>query len=141
MLNQIQIIGRLGQTAELKYLQNGSAVCNFSVATEESWKDQQGKKQSKLTWFDVVLWGKFAEAMKPYLMKAVLVYVGGRMESRQFQAKDGTQRTAWSINADNLKLLGGGKWRDTGKEGHAEEGQSLQGPADEIGWTEDNIPF
>lgn len=137
MLNQIQIIGRLGGDAQLRYTGTGKAVAAFSVATEQTWKDQAGTKQAKTQWFRVVLWGRAAESLAQYLVKGGLVYVGGRMESHEFQSKEGQKITAWELIADQIRLLGGHKARHVGKEVLGDE--QAQAPAG--GWTEDDIPL
>jgi single-strand DNA-binding protein len=157
MLNQIHIIGRLGKNAELQHTSNGNPNLKLSVATSQQWKDKAGQKQEKTQWFNVVLWGNFATALGGMLEKGMLVYVGGRMESRDYQDKNGQKAYFWEIVASDLKILGGGKYRDTGKgasdaghgggsgqgsyeEGGPETGHGGTSSADSTDF-EDDIPF
>lgn len=99
-LNKTMIIGHLGKDPEIRYLANGSAVCNFSVATTKKWKDKQsGESKEKTTWHNVVVWGKQGERAAEWLSKGQLVFVEGEYESEQWTDKDEKQRTSYKINA------------------------------------------
>ena len=105
-LNKILILGRLGQSVELKYTQSSKAVANFSVATSKSWKDKDGAKQEKTTWHRVVVWGKQAESCAQYLEKGSQVYVEGEIDNREWEGKDGTKRYTTEVNASTVQFLG-----------------------------------
>ena len=107
MLNKVILIGRLGRDPETRYMPNGEAVCNFSVATSESWKDQSGQRQERVEWHNVTMYRRLAEIAGQYLKKGSLVYIEGRIQSRKFQGKDGIERTAYDIIANEMKMLGG----------------------------------
>lgn len=107
MLNKVILIGRLGRDPELRYMANGEAVCNFSVATSESWKDKNGQRQESTEWHNVTMYRKLAEIAAKYLTKGSQVYLEGKIQSRKYQGKDGIERTAYEIIANEMKMLGG----------------------------------
>lgn len=105
MINKAIIIGRLGQAPELKHTPSGSAVCNFSVATSENWKDKAGNKQEKTQWHNIVVWNKQAETAAKYLDKGSRVYVEGKIETRSWDDKEGKKRYTTEIVASSLRFL------------------------------------
>ena len=107
MLNKVILIGRLGREPECRYMPNGDAVCNFSIATSESWKDQSGQKKERTEWHAITLYRKLAEIAAKYLQKGSLVYLEGKIQSRKYTGKDGIERTAFDIIASEMKMLGG----------------------------------
>lgn len=106
-LNKVLLIGRLGQAPIVRYMPNGEAVCNFSIATDESWKDQQGQKQTRTEWHAVTLYRRLAEIAGQYLKKGSQVYLEGKIQSRKYTGKDGIERTAYEIICHEMKMLGG----------------------------------
>lgn len=114
-LNKAMLIGNLGRDPELKYTQNGNSVCNFSIATSESWKDKDGNSKESTEWHRIVVWGKQAENCAKYLVKGRTVYVEGNLRTRQWEDKDGNKRNTTEINAQVVQFLGGqGKEQATG---------------------------
>lgn len=107
MLNKVTLIGHLGRNPEVRYMPNGDAVCNFSIATSESWKDQSGQRQEKTEWHAITLYRKLAEIAGQYLKKGSLIYLEGKIQSRKYTDKQGIERTAYEIIGDELKMLGG----------------------------------
>lgn len=105
MLNKVILIGRLGRDPETRYMPNGEAVCNFSVATSESWKDQSGQKKERTEWHAITMYRKLAEIAAQYLKKGSQVYIEGRIQSRKYTGKDGIERTAFEIIASEMKML------------------------------------
>lgn len=105
MLNKVILIGRLGRDPECRYLPNGDAVCNFSLATTESWKDQSGQKKERTEWHNITMYRKLAEIAAQYLKKGSQVYIEGRIQSRKYTGKDGIERTAFDIIAGEMKML------------------------------------
>ena len=101
------MIGRLGQAPIVRYMPNGDAVCNFSIATSESWKDAQGNKQTRTEWHAITLYRKLAEIAGQYLKKGSLIYLEGKIQSRKYTDKQGVERTAYEIIGDEMKMLGG----------------------------------
>jgi len=112
-VNKVIVLGNLGKDPELRHLPNGDAVCNFSLATTESWKDKDGNKQDKTEWHNVVIFRKLAEIAGEYLKKGRPVYIEGRLQTRKWQDKDGKDRYTTEIVADQMQMLGG---RDEAKE-------------------------
>ena len=106
-VNKVTLIGRLGRDPETRYMPNGEAVCNFSIATDESWKDQQGQKQTRTEWHAVTLYRRLAEIAVQYLKKGSQVYLEGKIQSRKYTGKDGIERTAYEIICHEMKMLGG----------------------------------
>ena len=105
-INKAIIIGRLGQDPELKYTPSGNAVCNFSVATSESWTDKSGQKQDKTFWHNIVAWGRIAELCSQYLAKGRECYIEGSIETRSWEGSDGAKKYTTEINAKNVQFLG-----------------------------------
>nr|DAI24580.1 MAG TPA: Single strand binding protein [Caudoviricetes sp.] len=108
MLNKVILIGRLGKDPETRFMPNGEAVCNFSVATSESWKDQSGQRQERVEWHNVTMYRRLAEIAGQYLKKGSQVYLEGKIQSRKYTDKNGAERTAYDIIANEMKMLGGG---------------------------------
>lgn len=106
-VNKVILVGRLGQNPEVRYTPSGAAVANFSVATNESWSDKSGQKQERTEWHRVVVWGKLAELCNQYLQKGRQVYVEGRLQTRQWQDKDGQTKYTTEIQAQTIQFLGG----------------------------------
>ncbi|EFC51408.1 single-stranded DNA-binding protein [Neisseria subflava] len=106
MLNKVILIGRLGQEPTIRYMPNGEDVCNFSVATSESWKDSNGQKQERSEWHNVTMYRKLAEIAGKYLTKGSQVYLEGKIQSRKYTDKNGMERTAYEIIANEMKMLG-----------------------------------
>ena len=105
-VNKVQLIGRLGRDPEVRYMPNGDAVCHFSIATEEQWKDRDGNRQTRTEWHSIVLYRKLGEIAGQYLRKGGLVYIEGRIQSRKYTGKDGVERTAYEIIGNEMKMLG-----------------------------------
>jgi len=106
-LNKVQIIGHLGRDPELRSTPSGTAVANFTVAVNRARKDQAGQLIEETEWFRVVAWEKLAETCHQYLAKGDPVYVEGRLQSRKYTDKDGIERTAVELVANELVMLGG----------------------------------
>ena len=104
-LNKVILIGRLGRDPEVRYMPNGDAVCNFSVATNESWKDKNGQKQERTEFHNIVLYRRLAEIAGQYLKKGSLIYLEGKIQSRKYTDKQGVERTAYDIVCSEMKML------------------------------------
>src|SRR3954464_5694005 len=124
-VNKVILIGRLGQNPEVRYTPSGAAVANFSVATNESWMDKSGQKQERTEWHKVVVWGKLAELCNQYLAKARQVYLEGRLQTRQWQDKDGQTKYTTEVQAQTVQFLGG----NAGASAGAGAGASSGGPS------------
>jgi single-strand DNA-binding protein len=151
-VNKVILVGRLGRDPETRYTSGGQAVANFSVATDESYKDRNGERQKRTEWHKIVVWGKQAEIAQQYLKKGSLVFIEGRIQSREWQDKEGQKRTSFEIVATNFRMLGGrsegvaaGAGASAGG-GRSEEFEHA-GPSDDFGGApgpeinDEDIPF
>jgi single-strand DNA-binding protein len=107
-VNKVILIGNLGQDPELRYTPNGAAVANLRIATNETWTDKNGQKQERTEWHSVVMWGKQAEIVKQYMAKGRQIYIEGRLQTRQWQDKEGNKRYSTEVVATDFQFLGGG---------------------------------
>ncbi|MDO5686580.1 MAG: single-stranded DNA-binding protein [Neisseria sp.] len=105
-VNKVILVGRLGRDPESRYMSNNEPVCNFSIATDETWKDRDGNRQQRTEWHNIVMYRRLAEIAQQYLKKGQLVYIEGRIQSRKYTGKDGIERTAYDIVANEMKMLG-----------------------------------
>ena len=105
-VNKVILVGNLGRDPEVRFMPNGEAVCNFSIATTENWKDKSGVKQEKTEWHNIVMYRKLAEIAGEYLKKGRPVYVEGRLQTRKWE-KDGVTRYSTEVIADSMQMLGG----------------------------------
>jgi single-strand DNA-binding protein len=106
-VNKVILVGRLGRDPETRYTGGGQAVANFSVATDETYRDKNGERQKRTEWHKIVVWGKQAEIAQQYLKKGSLIFIEGRIQSREWQDKEGQKRTSFEIVATNFRMLGG----------------------------------
>ncbi len=107
-VNKVIIVGNLGKDPETRYMPNGDAVCNITVATTDSWKDKQtGEKKEQTEWHRIVFFRKLAEIAGQYLRKGSQVYIEGALKTRKWQDKDGQDRYTTEITADTMQMLGG----------------------------------
>jgi single-strand DNA-binding protein len=144
-VNKTIILGRLGQDPELKYTPSGKAVCNFSVATSETWTDKSsGQKQERTEWHRVVVWGKLAELCNQYLSKGRQAFVEGKLQTRSWDDKDGNKRYTTEINAETVQFIGGNANNST-QPPNVSNAQSSTGedytPETNPDFASDDIPF
>jgi single-strand DNA-binding protein len=105
-VNKAILVGRLGRDPETRFTSGGQAVANFTLATDETFKDRTGERQKRTEWHRIVLWGKLAEITQQYLKKGMLVYIEGRIQTRQWEDKrDGQKRTTTEIVANVMRML------------------------------------
>ncbi len=135
MLNKVILIGRLGRDPEVRYMPNGEAVCNFSVATSEKYTDKNGQRQEATEWHNVTMYRKLAEIAGQYLEQGSQVYIEGKIKSRKYTDKNGVERTAYDIIANELKMLGGNAQTPAQKPQQAQTQAQAQEDID------DDIPF
>jgi single-strand DNA-binding protein len=141
-VNKVMLVGNLGKDAELRYTPGGAAVATLNLATTEVWNDKQGQRQEKTEWHRIVVWGKQAESLQEYLVKGKQIYVEGRLQTRQWDDKDGNKRYTTEIKADRITLLGsgGGGARGGDRAPHPAGGGNDQQQVVEP-LTDDDIPF
>ena len=144
-LNKVMLIGNLGKDPELRFTPSGRAVARFSLATSESWTDQQGQKQDRTEWHNVVVWGKQAESCGQYLSKGRQVFIEGSIRSRQYDDKEGQKRYITEVIAQRVQFLGGGRGEGGGRGAGASGGTGGGGGGDEMAPAplpeDDDIPF
>ena len=144
-INKVIIVGNLGQDPDTRYMPSGGAVTNFTVATNESWKDKQtGEQKDRTEWHKVAMFGRLAEISAEYLRKGSQVYIEGKLRTRKWQDRDGNDRYTTEIIADEMQMLGGrgggsapmggGDSSRGGEQGRS----SAPPPADDF---DDDIPF
>jgi single-strand DNA-binding protein len=119
-VNKVILIGNLGRDPETRYMPDGGAVTNISVATTDAWKDKNGEKQEKTEWHRVAFFGKLAEIAGEYLKKGSQVYVEGRLQTRKWQDKEGVDKYSTEIIADRMQMLGSRQGMGGGAGGGAE---------------------
>lgn len=145
-VNKVLLIGRLGNNPEIRYTNTGTAVANFNLATSESWNDKAGAKQERTEWHRVVVWGKLAELCEKYLAKGRQCFVEGRLQTRNWDDKDGNKRYTTEIVATTVQFLGGPSAQasnNTHANGSAGMGEPMgdMPQVQESAFTEDEIPF
>lgn len=120
MLNKAQLIGRLGRDPEVRYMPSGEAVCNFSMATTEKWKDKaSGEVKEETTWHRITAFGRQAEIVGEYLKQGSLVFIEGKMTQRRYTDKDGAEKVSHEIRMQDMKMLGGRDGADQRQAAHS----------------------
>lgn len=140
-VNMAILVGNLGKDPEVRFTQNGRAVANFSVATSEVWTGQDGNRQERTEWHNVVVWGKQAESCGQYLAKGRQVFVQGNIRTRSYEDKTGNTRYVTEVVAQRVQFLGGGGGSRPSQEPPQDQGMgdapsSIQPPP-----IDDDIPF
>ena len=133
-LNKVILIGNLGQDPETRFTPQGTAVANLSVATNESWKNQNGDLQDRTEWHRVVIYGKMAETASQYMKKGQMVYVEGRLQTNEWEDQNKNKRKTTEIRCDNFTMLG--RRSDT-TQNNPSQNQSDQ----KIEEQDDDLPF
>lgn len=138
-VNKVTLLGNLGRDIELRYMPNGDAVANLSLATTETWKDKSsGDRQEKTEWHRVTMYKRLAEIAGQYLKKGSQIYIEGRLETRKWTDKEGKERYTTEIIAHEMKMLGGGGQKnESPPRGETTKPQTQSAPPD----MDDDIPF
>jgi len=144
-INKVILIGNLGQDPEVKYMPNGGAVTNVTIATSESWKDKNtGETQEKTEWHRVVFFRRLAEIAGEYLKKGSKVYIEGKLQTRKWQDQSGNDRYTTEIIANEMQMLdgrgGGGDFKPSGSSGSSSK-QPEPATAGGFDDFDDDIPF
>jgi single-strand DNA-binding protein len=139
-VNKVILIGRLGADPEMRYTADGTAVATFRIATTETRKNKDGTKVDQTEWHRIVAWRKLGEISGEYLKKGKLVYIEGRIQSREFEGRDGLKRKTFEIIASAMKMLGGGgssdERRPTAVSEHHADDEFVPEPGEE-----DDVPL
>ncbi len=150
MVNRVILIGHLGGDPEMRYTSSGTPVTNFSLATNERWNNQDGERQERTEWHKIVTWSKLAEISNQYLTKGQLVFIEGRIQTREWDDKDGNKRRTTEIVASEMRMMSprssdGPRQQEQEQKqepvGVAAEGGSEREDKMDAGVTEDDIPF
>ncbi len=143
-VNKVILLGNVGRDPELRYTQNGTAVCNFSLATTERAKIG-GEWQDRTEWHSIVAWGRLAETCSNYLAKGSQVYIEGRLRTRKWEDREGNTRYQTEVVADNMVLVGRPRAQRAEPAPYAPEppapASDLPEPADEGFDPNDDVPF
>jgi len=107
MVNKVILIGNLGSDPEVRHLESGAAVAKFSIATNERYKDKTGETKTVTEWHDIIAWRGLAEVAEKYLTKGKMIYVEGKLTTRQWQDQNGVTRRTTEVIANNFQMLGG----------------------------------
>jgi single-strand DNA-binding protein len=145
-VNKAILVGNLGRDPELRQTPSGQNVCNFTLATSESWTDRNGERVERTEWHRIVAWGKTGELCAQYLSKGRTVYVEGRIQTREWEDKDGNKRYTTEINAQTVNFIGprtgGGDDRAGDRSTGSGSGMGSGSPANDPGPPmDDDIPF
>ena len=144
-VNKVILVGNLGRDPEVRYLPDGAAIANVSVATTDVWKDKGGEKQERTEWHRVAFFGKLAEIAGEYLKKGSQIYVEGRLQTRKWQDKEGHEKYSTEIVAERMQMLGSraGLGSPEGVERAAPSSGAAQpkGASARFDDFEDDIPF
>jgi single-strand DNA-binding protein len=140
-VNKVILVGNLGNDPEMRHTPGGAGVCEFRLATNESWNDKNGQRQERTEWHRIVVWGKKAEVCSKYLSKGRQVFVEGRLRTRSWEDKDGHKRYTTEIIANDVQFLGG-----QGGQGGSRGGGGDEPPPGDMGGgfggsPDDDIPF
>ncbi len=129
-VNKVILVGNLGNDPEVRYMPNGNAVANLSLATSESWKDQQGQMQERTEWHRLTMYRRLAEIAGEYLKKGSQIYVEGKLQTRKWQDQQGQDRYTTEIIVDQMQMLGGREGGGQGGQGGGGYQQRPQGNQD-----------
>ena len=144
-INKVILIGNLGKDPEVRHLENGAAVANFSIATSENYKDRKtGEKVSQTEWHNIVAWRGLAEIAEKYLKKGAKVYIEGKLKTRTWQDKEGNNRYSTEVITDNLTMLGStGESMASSNQVKADENETKSSPEKEFSSPDENddLPF
>ena len=133
-VNKVILLGNLGKDPEVRYLDNGVAVANFSLATTENYKNKQGERVSQTEWHNVVFWRGLAEVAEKYLKKGDSIYLEGKIRTRKWEDKEGNTRYSTEVLADNMTMLGK-------KNSQVSDSQQLTSNEKSVSNHEDDLPF
>ena len=137
-LNKVMLVGRLGKDPELRYTTDGTPVATFTMATSETFKDKSGTKQERTEWHTIVAWRKLAEIAGEYLKKGRLVYVEGKIQSREWEGKDGIKRRQYEIIASDMKMFPTGQGQ--GQSSYPPEERRSSGASSRPQYEDDFVP-
>lgn len=146
-VNKVILVGRLGRDPETRFTGGGQAVANFTLATDSTYKDRSGERQKRTEWHRIVAWAKLAEICQQYLKKGSLIYIEGRLQTREWEDKAGQKRTTTEIVASEMRMLGsrGDSASSGASASHAAEPDAMPAAEDmgahDANISDEDIPF
>lgn len=139
-INKVILLGRIGGDPELKFTPSGTAVCNVSIATSQKWKDKSDKQQEKTEWSRVVAWGKQAELLNKYVSKGDQLYIEGRMETRNWDNKEGVKVYTTEVILEKMDFISGNSDKNK-KLKEMDDKKSDYNISSDSSFASDDIPF
>ena len=140
-VNKVILVGRLGKDPETRYMTNGEAVTNATLATSENWKDKSGEKQEKTEWHNLIFYRRLAEVAGEYLKKGSMIYIEGKLATRKWQDKEGKDRYTTEIIVNELQMIGGKQDGGQAVNAPASKPESTSKPSADFSGLDDDIPF
>ena len=138
MVNKVYLVGNVGKDPEVRHIESGVAVANFSIATNESYKNKSGERVTNTEWHNIVVWRGLAEVVEKYVKKGSLLYVEGKLRTRSYDDQNGNKRYITEIVADNLKML---DRAGSGDSSQSQESQSQEPDGNFSKDETDDLPF
>jgi single-strand DNA-binding protein len=139
-VNKVILVGRLGRDPETRFTASGQPVCNFTLATDEFYRDRAGERQRRTEWHRIVLWGRLAEIAQQHLKRGTMVYLEGRLQTRQWDDRSGNKRTTVEIVANTLRILSP-RGEAAPTEAETEPPLEIEEPSSGPAITDEDIPF
>jgi single-strand DNA-binding protein len=151
-LNKVMLIGRLGKDPEIRYTKSGDAVANFTMATTDTWKDRQGNRQERTEWHTIVAWRQLADFVQNYLKKGRLIFVEGRLQTRDWTDQQNVKHYRTEVVANTINFMeprpdgeraqqGGGTGGQRQQQQPAQDSYDQGPPPEDAPYAEDDIPF
>jgi len=128
MVNRVQLIGRLGKEPEVRHLESGMSVANFTLATSEKFTTKSGEKKEETEWHNIVIWGNLADVVEKWVHKGDQLFLEGKLKTRSYE-KDGVTKYVTEVYANGMTMLGGGEKKPTSRTPEVVEDET------------DNLPF
>ena len=135
-VNKVILIGHLGREPEVRYTSSGQAVANFTIATNETWKNKDGNQEEQTEWHRIVAWRRLGEICGEYLRKGSQIYIEGKLQTRDWEDRDGNKRYTTEIVAQNMQMLD-----SQAREGRAQSDEERYPVEEPISIPDDDIPF
>jgi single-strand DNA-binding protein len=138
-VNKVILVGNLGSDPTLRYTPNGTAVCNFNIATSERFTNKEGEKETRTEWHRIVTWARLAEICNEYLKKGKQVYIEGRLQTRSWEDQSGTKKFTTEVVATNMVMLG--RAGDTPMDIPSQDSPAEESVAPAPAGDDDDLPF
>jgi single-strand DNA-binding protein len=141
-VNKVILVGHLGKDPEIRSIEGGRKVANFTLATTESYKDKNGQRVDKTEWHNIAFWGPIADVIEKYLKKGSQIYLEGKITNRSYEDKEGVKKYFTEIVGQNMTMLGGApKSGDSSSGSHEKNGKTAEVASSFSAEEEDDLPF